>query len=83
MTKNWQWQTNAPHSLAVCCFDGLGNPPLQYQAHCPMEDILGYIRSHWTLPPGNYLHRIAPAATRVIGFGTHNQGCGGEYGTSG
>jgi hypothetical protein len=28
------------------------------------------------------LNRIAPAATRVIGFGTHKQGCGGKNGTS-
>jgi len=47
-----------------------------------MEDVLGYIRGHWTPPPGDYLQRIAPAAVRVIGFGTHNQGCGGENGTS-
>jgi hypothetical protein len=47
-----------------------------------MEDVLGYIRGHLTPPPGNYSHRIAPAAARVIGFGTHNQGCGGENGTS-
>jgi len=50
------------------CFDGLGNPPLQYQAHLPMEDILVYIRGHWMPPPGDYLHRIAPAAARVIGL---------------
>jgi len=47
-----------------------------------MEDILCYIRGHWTPPPGNYLHRIAPVAARVISFGTHNQGCGDENGTS-
>jgi len=47
-----------------------------------MEDILGYIRGHWTLPPGDYSHLITLAAARVIGFGTHNQGCGGENGTS-
>ena len=63
-------------------FDGLGNPPLQYRAHRPMEDVLGYIRGHWKPPPGNYLHRIAPAAARVIDFGTHNHDCGGENGTS-
>jgi len=33
-------------------------------------------------PPGNHLHRIALAAARVIGIGTHNQGCGGGNGTS-
>ena len=54
-------------------FDGLGNPPLQYRTHHPMEDVLGYIRGHWTLPPGDYSHRIAPAAARVIGFITHTK----------
>ena len=49
-------------------FDGLGDPPLQYRAHLPVEDILGYIRGHWTPPLGAYLHRIAPTAARVIGF---------------
>ncbi len=47
-----------------------------------MEDVLVYIRDRWAPPPGDYSHRIAPPATRVIGFGTHNQGCGGENGTS-
>jgi hypothetical protein len=59
-------------------FDGLGDPPLQYRAHLTMEDVLGYIRGRWTPPSGSYLHRIAPAAARVIGLCTHNQCCGGE-----
>jgi hypothetical protein len=63
-------------------FDGLGYTMLQYQAHRPMEDVKGNIRGHWTPPPSDYLHRNAPAAARVIGFGSHNQGCGGENGTS-
>ena len=63
-------------------FDGLRDPLLQYRAHRPIEDVLGYIRCHLMPPPGDYSHRIAPAAARVIGFGTHNQGCGGENGTS-
>ena len=52
-------------------FDGLGDPPLQYRAHRPIEDVLEYIRGHWTPPPVDYSHCIAPAAARVIGFGTH------------
>ena len=66
-------------------FDGLADPPLQYQAHGPMKDFLSYIRGHWMPPPGppgDYSHRIAPATAGVIGFGTHNQGCVGENGTS-
>ncbi len=64
-------------------FNGLGDPPLQYRARRPMEDVLSNIRGHWTPPPDDYLHRIAPAVARVGGFGTHKQGCGGENGTSG
>ena len=70
MHNNKSTMANKRISFAGC-FDGLGNPPLQYRAHPPMEDVLGYIRGHWTPPPGNYLHHIAPMATRVIGFGTH------------
>jgi hypothetical protein len=47
-----------------------------------MEDVMGYMKGHWMPPPGNYLHRIAPAAARVISFGTHKQGCGGENSSS-
>ena len=46
-----------------------------------MEDVLVYIRGRWAPPPGDSSHRIALVAARVIGFGTHNQGCGGENGT--
>jgi len=49
-------------------FGGLSDLPLQYPAHRPMEE--------------KHSHCIASAAARVIGFGTHNQGCGGENGTS-
>ena len=81
MHNNKSTMANKCTSFAGRC-DGLGDPPLQYQAHHPMEDVMGYIRGHWMPPQGDYSHRIAPAAARVIGFGTHNQGCGGENGTS-
>jgi hypothetical protein len=32
-------------------------------AHCPMENIQGFNRSHWMLPLGKCSHRIATAAT--------------------
>ena len=51
-------------------FDGLDDPPLQYRAHLPMDDVLGYIRGCWTPPPGDYLHRITPVTARVISL-TH------------
>ncbi len=46
-------------------FDSHGSATVQYEVHCPMEDVQGYIRSHWMLPSGNYLLRNAPAAARV------------------
>ena len=38
---------------------------MQYRAHHPMQHDQGFIGSHWLLPLGNYLLRIAPAATRA------------------
>ena len=34
-------------------------------AHCPMEHILSFTRSHWMSPLGECSHRIAVAATMV------------------
>jgi hypothetical protein len=46
MTKKW---TNfAGH------FDGPGGVPVQYHGHCPMEEVQGFGRSHWTPPLGEY-----------------------------
>jgi hypothetical protein len=44
-------------------FDGHGGAPEQYRRHCLMRHVQGYLGSHWMLPLGNYLLRIAPAAT--------------------
>jgi hypothetical protein len=46
-------------------FDGHGGAPVQYKAHCPMQHVQGYTRSHWMLPLGDYLLCIAPAAARA------------------
>jgi hypothetical protein len=54
-------------TLSVGHFDGHGNAPKQYRWHCPMQHVQGYSGSHWTLPLGNYLLRVAPAATRATG----------------
>jgi hypothetical protein len=35
-------------------FDGYGNAPVRNHAHCPMEEVQGFTRSHWTLPSGKY-----------------------------
>jgi hypothetical protein len=51
----------------VARFEGLVDAPEQYRRHCLMRHVQGYSRSHWTPPLGNYLLRIAPAATRLTG----------------
>jgi hypothetical protein len=48
-------------------FKGHGSAPEQYRWHHLMRHVQGYSGSHWTLPLGNYLLRIAPAATRATG----------------
>ena len=46
-------------------FDHHADAAVQFGAHCPMERILGFTRSHWMLPSGECLRRIAPAAAMV------------------
>jgi hypothetical protein len=36
------------------CFDCHGNAPVRNRVHCPMEEVQGFTRSHWTLPLGEY-----------------------------
>jgi hypothetical protein len=48
-------------------FDGHGIAPEQYRWHRLMRHVQGYSGSHWTLPSGDYLLRIAPAAARAKG----------------
>jgi hypothetical protein len=48
-------------------FDGHGGVSEQYRWHCPMRHVQGYSGSHWMLPSGDYLLRIAPAAARATG----------------
>jgi hypothetical protein len=53
--------------LSAGHFDSHGGAPVQDGAQHPMQHLQGYTGSHWTLPLGNYLLRIAPAAARVTG----------------
>jgi hypothetical protein len=48
-------------------FDGHGGAPEQYRWHCLMRHVQGYSESHWMLPSGNYLLRMAQAAARATG----------------
>jgi hypothetical protein len=46
-------------------FDHHADAAVQCGAHHPMEHIPGFTRSHWMLPLGKCLRRIAPAAATV------------------
>jgi hypothetical protein len=64
MTKS----TMASTCLSVAGhFDGHGRPPVQYEAHCPMQHVQGYSGSHWMPALGKYLLRIAPVTARATG----------------
>jgi hypothetical protein len=43
-----KWANFAGH------FDGRGDAPVCYRAHCQMEEVQGFGRSHWTPPSGKY-----------------------------
>ncbi len=46
-------------------FDHHADAVVRCGAHCPMEHIQGFTRSHWMLPSGKCLRRNAPAAVMV------------------
>jgi hypothetical protein len=46
-------------------FDHQADAAVGCGAHCPMEHIPGFTRSHWMLPLGKCLRRIAPSAAMV------------------
>jgi hypothetical protein len=56
-------------------FDGHSGAPEQYRWHCLMRHVQGYFGSHWMLPLGDYLLRIAPAATRATANKTTMKKC--------
>ena len=43
-------------------FNGHAEALKQYMQHSPMQHVQGHTGSHWTLPSGDYLLRIAPEA---------------------
>jgi hypothetical protein len=53
--------------LSAGHFDGHGGAPEQYRRHCSLRHVQGYSESHWMLPSGNYLLRIALVAARATG----------------
>ncbi len=44
-------------------FDGHGDAPVCYRAHCPMEEVQSFTRSHWT-PPSAIGQVFAPIAVK-------------------
>jgi hypothetical protein len=38
-------------------FNGHRDAAVRYCAHCLVEEVQGFTRSHWMPPSGNYLHR--------------------------
>jgi hypothetical protein len=54
-------------NLSAGRFDGHGGVPEQYRWHRPMRHVQGYSGSHWMPTSGDYLLRIAPAATMATG----------------
>ena len=50
-------------------FDCHADVAVRCGAHCPMEHIPGFNRSHWMLPSCECSHRIVPASAMVNDFG--------------
>ena len=46
-------------------FDCHTDAVVQHGVHLPIKHVQGFTRSHWMLPSGEFLRRIAPAATMV------------------
>ena len=53
------------HTSAARHFDGHVDKLEQYGVYCQIQHDQGFTGSHWTLPSGNYLLRVASAAARV------------------
>jgi hypothetical protein len=49
-------------------FDHHADAAVRCRVHRPMEHILGFIRSHWMPPPGEFMRHIAPAAAMVAEY---------------
>jgi hypothetical protein len=60
------------YAISAGHFNDHAHVGVKYSTHCLMQHVQGYLRSHWTLPSGKYLHPIVPTATMVINFGMKN-----------
>ncbi len=50
---NSKWNNNKNIHILCWPFDGHGKSPVRYHMHCPMEEVQGFNRSHWTPPPAS------------------------------
>ncbi len=50
---NRQTNDNQQIHLQIWPLRGHGNAPVRNCMHCPMEEVQGFTRSHWTPPLGN------------------------------
>jgi hypothetical protein len=49
-------------------FDGHGDALVHYSAHCPMEEVHGFTRSHWMPPLWGAFSLIAVKGHTYAGF---------------
>jgi hypothetical protein len=68
VTANNKNDGNKKYTSNAGDIDHLADAAVQWRAHCPMEHIPGFTRSHWMPPLGECLCRIAPAAIMVDEF---------------
>ena len=59
---------NAGKLTTISVASGHGDAAVRRGAHRPMEHIQSFTRSHWMLPLGKCLRRIAPTAAMVDEF---------------
>jgi hypothetical protein len=52
--------------LRLTHFDARDDAPAQHRRHRLIEEVQGFMQSHWTLPSGEYLLRIAPDGQRGL-----------------
>ena len=74
VVANNQINDNRKCRHIVGSFNGHAYALVRWGAHCPMEHIPGFTRSHWMTPSGKCgLHRIAPAAAMVDELGAKHK----------
>jgi hypothetical protein len=68
ITANNKIDGNKKYMSNAGNFDHHADAAVQCRAHCPVEHILGFTRSHWMPPLGKCLRRISLADIMVNEF---------------